>query len=135
MILRLELAVIVASIAGALLWIEHGSRIDIETPAGAAFAAPVVRVCPDNENVPYSSDCIVFMRSDLAPTTRWQENAAKTMLAESAHAPESTAPPEPECPANDNVPYSARCVAFLSGWFWQANTMKSTVIAPAYGPK
>jgi len=25
------------------------------------------------------------------------------------------------CPDNDNVPYSARCLTYISGWFWRAN--------------
>jgi len=29
--------------------------------------------------------------------------------------------PEAECPAKDTVPYSASCIAFLTGWFWQPN--------------
>ena len=30
--------------------------------------------------------------------------------------------PGPACPANnENVPYSADCIRFMSGWFWQAN--------------
>jgi len=83
---KLGVAVIVASIAGAVLWIEHGHRIDIEAPAGAAFAAPIA-ACPDNENVPYSADCIVFMQGDVASDIRWRVNAAKTMPAASGHAP------------------------------------------------
>lgn len=62
MILRLDLVVVISSIAGALLWVEHGRRIDIETPAGAANASPAVAVCQDNENVPTSS-CRVQKRT------------------------------------------------------------------------
>jgi hypothetical protein len=26
----------------------------------------------------------------------------------------------PACPDNDNVPYSARCISFMEGYFWSA---------------
>ena len=70
--MRLDLAAMAASIAGAVLWIEHGHHINIETPTGAAFAAPVAAICPDSENVPYSADCIVFMQGDGASDMRWR---------------------------------------------------------------
>jgi len=46
---------IVLSLAGAVLWIEHGHRIDLATSTGEAFAAPVATVCPDSENVPWTA--------------------------------------------------------------------------------
>ena len=116
--MKLDLAVIVASVAGAVLWIEHGHRIDLATPTGAAFAAPVATVCPDNDNVPYSADCIVFMQGGAASDLHWP---AQTAVSTSVAAgPGET--PEPACPSNnENVPYSAACIRFMSGWFWQAN--------------
>ena len=132
MISKLDLAVIVASIAGAMLWIEHGHRIDIATPTDAAFAVPVGAVCPDNENVPYSVDCIVFMQGGVASSDlRWRANAAGSTPDE----PGRDELPGPACPANnENVPYTARCLKFLSGWFWQANAAEGTTPAPAYTP-
>jgi hypothetical protein len=36
---------------------------------------------------------------------------------------DSSAPP---CPAsNETAPYSTRCLRFLSGWFWRANSQIS----------
>jgi hypothetical protein len=123
---KLDLAVIVTSITGALLWIEHGHRIDIETPTGAAFTAPVAAVCPDNENVSYSANCIVFMQGDGASDMRWRVNAAGRAPAEQPFAPkniELTAVASgAACADNDNMPYTARCIAFMTGWFWRPNT-------------
>ncbi len=117
--MRLDRAVIVALTAGALLWIEHGHRIDIDTPTGVAFAAAGRSVCPDNENIPYSDDCILFMQGDAAPYVSLRANARAGVPVSLAVTAESKGP---ACPANnENAPYSARCVQFLTGWFWQPN--------------
>ena len=121
MAVRSDLAVIAFAIAGAVLWIEHGHRVDIETPVGAALVASAGAVCPESENVPYSADCIVFMQGDGAPDLRGKVNveSAPAALVHAPGIPESSGP---ACPANnENVPYSAKCLRFLSGWFWQAN--------------
>ncbi len=117
--MKLDLAVLVALIAGSVLWIEHGHHFDIEAPTDAKLAMSVGAVCPDNENVPYNTDCITFMQGDGlgdgAPDMRWRANAPRTIPA-----PERSESPGPACPANnENVPYSARCIRYLSGWFWQ----------------
>jgi len=128
---KLGLAATVASGAGAALWIEHGHHINIETPTGAAFATPVAAVCPASENVPYSADCIAFMQGDVASDVRWRVNAAASMPAPpAAYAPASAELPGPACPANnENVPYSAKCLRFLSGWFWRPNLSESATPA------
>jgi hypothetical protein len=123
---RLDRAAIIASIAGAVLWIEHGHSIDIETPTGAAFAAPVARMCPESENVPYSADCIAFMDGDNASNVVIRVNAERRIPAVSAHRPDSAESAGPACPANnENVPYSADCLRFLSGWFWRPHVPDS----------
>jgi len=120
--LRLDLVALGIVVAGAVLWIEHGHRIDIETLAGATFAASARPVCSDNENVPYSADCIEFMRGDAASGIHWRANVPKSLPAAAAATPENAASSGPPCPAsNENVPYSANCLRFLSGWFWRAN--------------
>jgi hypothetical protein len=132
---KLGLTVIVASISGAVLWIEHGRRIDI-APTGAAFAAPVVAACPENENRPPSTDCIVFMQGAVASGVRSRANAATSMPAAPADAPDSAEQAGPACPAhNENVPYSANCLKFLSGWFWRPDVLEGAVTAPASAPK
>jgi hypothetical protein len=120
--LRLDLAVIAASIAGTVFWIEHGHRVDIETQTGAASAASVSAVCPDNDSVPYSASCLAFLGGDM-PDRGWRMSSAEGAVA---HLPSRDAKSGPvesarACPDNDNTPYTASCVRFLSGWFWQAN--------------
>jgi hypothetical protein len=131
---KLDLVVVVAAIAGGLLWIEHGHRVIIETPAGAAFSAPVATVCPDNENVPYSADCIAFMQGGVASSDmRWRTSVVES--APAANAPGHTELSGPACPANnENVPYTADCIRFLSGWFWRANGTDRTAPASAATP-
>jgi hypothetical protein len=128
--LKLYLAVIVLLVAGAVLWIEHGHRIDLATSTGEAFAAPVAAVCSDSENVPYSKDCIAFMQRDAAfDLGRPAQTAVSTTISST---PGET--PQPACPSNnENVPYSAACIRFMSGWFWQANAAERT--PPALAPK
>src|SRR5262249_6052775 len=120
-----DLAVIVTVVAGAVLWVEHGRRIDIATPTAAAFAASVGAVCPDSENVPYSADCIVFMRGENAPNATVVVEAPSWAPATSAYGAAPARLPDKSgqaCPANiENVPYSEKRLRFLSGWFWQAN--------------
>jgi len=128
--LKLDLAVIVLSAAGAVLWIEHGHRIDLATSTGEAFAAPVATVCPDSENVPYSADCIAFMQRGA--TFDLNRPARIAVSTNAAAGPGET--PQPACPSNnENVPYSAACIRFMSGWFWQANAAER--IPPAQAPK
>lgn len=120
MFLKSRLAVIAASITGAVLWIEHGHRIDIATPTGAALAASVA-ACPGNDSVPYSTDCIVFMQGSATPDRRGRVHAAER-TTDVVAAVELAAP---ACPANnENVPYSADCIRFMSGWFWQVSAVE-----------
>lgn len=124
--LKLDLIMIVASIAGAMLWIEHGHRIDTGTPAGTVFTAPAVTACPDNDSTPYGADCIVFMQGDVASERGRRPHAVERM----PDVTKAVELPGPACPANnENVPYSASCIRFMSGWFWQANTMERPVAA------
>jgi hypothetical protein len=119
-VLRLDRALIVAVIAGALLWIEHGHRVNTETPAGTAFAATAGAACPDNENVPYSTDCITFMQGGVASGL---SNQAQAKSSTSARL-DASGPADlrgPACPSSENVPYSANCIRFMTGWFWRAN--------------
>jgi len=111
---------IAALIAAAVLWIEHGNRIDSDTPVGAANAAAAGTVCPDSENVPYSADCIAFMQGDVASEV-WVSlrEPAKHLPVTPMHPVASADTSGAPCPSNENVSYSAPCIRFLSGWFWQ----------------
>ena len=75
---KLDLAVIVAAIAGGALWIEHGHRIDHRSAGSRRIrrAAPAA-ACPDNDNVPYSAGCIAFLGSGYASGMRWQAIAPR----------------------------------------------------------
>jgi hypothetical protein len=77
---KFDLAVIVAAIAGGVLLIEHRHHVVIDAPASAELAtrAPPA-ACPDNDNVPYSAGCIVFLGSGYLSRMNWQANAAESV--------------------------------------------------------
>ena len=103
---------IVAVVAVGMLWIEHGHRIVVATPA-SADDTPATAACPDSDSVPFSADCIAFIEGGAASNIR---------AITAARPPEVADPASPACPAsNENAPYSARCIKFLSGWYWQPN--------------
>jgi hypothetical protein len=125
---KLDLAVM-ALIAGVLLWIEHENRIVIATPAAAEAAPPGASVCPESDSVPFSPDCLAFIEGRTAFAVRAlpiKATASDDAPAESAgahqHRELNTAAPCP--PSNENAPYSARCMSFLSGWYWHQNLTK-----------
>ena len=69
---------IVAAVAGGALWIEHRHHVVIDAPASAELAARApAAACPDNDNVPYSPGCIVFLGSSYLSGMNWQANAAE----------------------------------------------------------
>jgi hypothetical protein len=114
---KLDLAA-ASIIASGMLWIEHGHRIVVATPASVEFAPAVAPVCPDTDDVPFSAECIRFIDGGVLPDLRSRPS-------------EPTTPPEalgraalqaPACPAsNENTPYSTACINFLSGWHWHPN--------------
>jgi hypothetical protein len=115
---KLDLAVLAAAIAAGMLSIEHAGRIAADAPQAAELAASGAAVCPDNENLPYSADCIAFMQGGSRPDLRRPANAAHSGLAATARAVAG-----PACPAhNENAPYSSECLDFLSGWFWRPDS-------------
>jgi hypothetical protein len=117
---KLDLA-LVAVIAGGMLWIEHGHRIGIETPAAAETAAPAASVCPDNDSVPFSPDCIAFIDGGVG-NVRSRAATAGNALAAPPAARGRAELSAPACPAsNENTPYSANCIRYLTGWYWRAN--------------
>jgi hypothetical protein len=116
-VLKLDLAVIIVAVAGAMLWIEHGHRVVTDAPSPAELAATrAAKACPDNENAPYGESCIVFMQGDAASDRRWLVNSTESSPAALPDAP------GPACSSSDSVPYSAHCIRFMSGWFWRPNT-------------
>ena len=61
--MRLNHAAVIVAIAGGMLWIEHRHQIVTDAPTSAELdARAAATACPDNENVPYGENCIVFMQ-------------------------------------------------------------------------
>jgi hypothetical protein len=125
---KLDLA-IMAVIAGVLLWIEHENRIVVATPAAAEAAPPGASVCPESDSVPFSPDCLAFIEGHPAFAVR--ALSVKATATDDAPAASSGAQQRTEstaaapCPtSNENAPYSARCLSFLSGWYWHPNLTK-----------
>jgi hypothetical protein len=109
---------LVAIVAGGLLWIEHGNRISIGTPAAAEVAPSATSVCPDTDDVPFSAACIAFIDGGAMPDIHSRPLA----LAVSPEVQGRAELHAPACPpSNENAPYSAKCIKFLSGWYWQAD--------------
>ena len=109
---KLDLAIVVALVAGCAFWIERGQRVVIDAPTQSELAAAAVAAaaCPDSDSVPYSLDCIVFMSG-----TNWRSNPAETADRQPAR-PAAVSPPDAfPCPERDNVPYSDACLAYLQG--------------------
>ena len=126
---KFDFALIVTVISGCALWTEHGHRIAIDAPAPVGLSAGA-SACPDSDNTPYSANCLVYLAggdesaaSPPAPTA-----ARAAVYAPRPTGFEAAATPA-ACPDNDNVPYSASCLRFLSGW-WQPDTA-ARVVAPA----
>jgi hypothetical protein len=121
--LRFDLAVIAFAIAGAALWVEQRHRIDITPPAQAELAPAAA--CQDSDNIPYSAACLSFLRGeDTLGNQSWHVAAVRTLPLPSPmpRHTEIASPAAPTCPDNDNVPYSANCIRFLSGWYWRMNS-------------
>jgi len=122
--LKLVRVAIAASIAGAVLWIEHGHRTvtDAPTPTELDVLA-AARVCPDNENMPYTANCLAFLQGSAPAETEGRPHAAERAAAaqppaaKDAKSTSVTAPAA--CADTDTVPYTASCIAFMTGWFWR----------------
>jgi hypothetical protein len=115
-------AAIVAIVAVGMLWIEHGHRVVIATPAAAEAAQPAASVCPDTDNVPFSADCIKYIDGGVSPDIHTRMKALLSGSTAPAVAHDRADSDAPACPSsNENAPYSAACIRFMSGWFWQAD--------------
>jgi len=118
---KLELAAIVAAACG-MLSIEHGNHIFTDVSTRTERSPLAAADCPDNDSLPYPASCLMFLEGKLASDVRHRSAAGKAALAQPAAVKQDESIlPEAECPAKDIVPYSASCIAFLTGWFWQPN--------------
>ena len=140
MVSKLDLAVIVALVAGCALWVENGHRVIIDAPTEDELAAvAAAAACPDNDTVPYSARCLEFLKGASVSGTSWQANEPAATVPTDAprHTEVASLVPGAACPHNDNVPYSAGCLAFLKGatetgmrWRVSAPAMPAPVDAP-----
>jgi hypothetical protein len=118
---RIDLA-IVAAVAVGMLWIEQGHRILISS-ADAESERQVVSVCPDTDDVPFSVECINFIDGGVPPEIHARQNglvSRRAAVSELHGRPEAHGPVCP--PSNENGPYSAACIRFMSGWYWRADS-------------
>jgi hypothetical protein len=117
MVSKIDLAVVAALIVGGALWIERGHRITVDaaTPSELAVAR-AVDSCSDNDRVPYSTNCLAYLKGDSDTATGWQVATIRTVPA---YQPLRTELGRAACPGNDNMPYPADCLRFLSGPLWR----------------
>jgi hypothetical protein len=115
MVSKLDLVLIGVAIACGALWIEQGHRIILDAPTHSERATPALAAAAERTVVAVT---YVPTRVELA----------------------SPALPAAACPDNDDVPYSASCLAFLkvasvSGTHWRADAADGAAPASAYEPK
>jgi hypothetical protein len=135
MLSKFDLAVIIAGLAAFVGWTEHAHRIVIESPVPARIAPAAVSPCPENDNVADSVSCLVFIKGDAErETSSWVAAPDRVVSlphkAPAQFASHSTMEP---CSDSDNVPYTASCLQFLSGWLWRPDTTKGAAIK-TYAP-
>ena len=120
MVLKLDVAVVVAALGFAIIWAERSNDvfIDASTPAEAALR-DAAGACPNNDSMPYTARCLTFVGSKHTPDWAERISLAQSRIAASTNA-EAIASGS-ECPDNDNKPYPPACIQFLSGWFWRVN--------------
>jgi hypothetical protein len=58
---------LLAAIAGGMLWIEHAHRITITAPTPVEASAQPAQACPANESVPFSPECMAFIQGTYQP--------------------------------------------------------------------
>jgi hypothetical protein len=110
---KLDLAIVVALVAGCAFWIERGQRVVIDAPTQSELAAAAVAAtaCPDSDSMPYSMDCIRFMSG-----TRWHSTVGTAADSQSARPAQASSPAASSpCPDRDDLPYSDACLAYLQG--------------------
>jgi hypothetical protein len=79
--------VIVTAAAGGLLLLEHAQRVRIDAPAASEIAARNPAICPENESVPFSADCMTFIQSAAGPDLRSRSIVVDGALADSPELP------------------------------------------------
>src|SRR3979411_3516372 len=109
---KLDLAAIGAA-ACWMLSVEHGHPIFTDVPTRTERSALAAAAdCPDNDNMPYSASCLIFLEGKLESEVRRRGAAERGAVAQPAAVKqdESISPGE-ECPAQDHAPYTASCMS------------------------
>jgi hypothetical protein len=75
---KLNLAILAAAVGG-VMWIEHAHRITIRSPAPAEVAGVGTPACPENESVPFSADCMMFIQGGAGLDVRPRAAATRTL--------------------------------------------------------
>ncbi len=83
---KLNLAILAAAVGG-VIWIEHAHRVTIQVPAPAEAAGANAPACPENESVPFSADCMIFIQGGAGSDVRPRLNADPAALADSPERP------------------------------------------------
>jgi hypothetical protein len=105
---------IMISAAAAAAWIDHRNNLNVRDVQPERLVS-VASLCPAYESVPHSSECFKFLGASDVPPVR--VDAVQNSSPLSPDLPGELH--RPACPLNnENVPYSAKCLRFLSGWFW-----------------
>jgi len=119
MVSKVDLAVVAALLVGGALWIERGHRITVDAPTPSELAvARAVDSCSDNDRVPYSARCLAYLKGDSGTAKGWRVVTIRVAAAP-AHEPIRTDLGRAACPGNDNMPYPADCLRYLSGPLWR----------------
>jgi len=79
--------VILAAVIGGVFWVEHSHRIKIEMSTLPEVAGRDAVVCPENESVPFSADCMMFIQGRATPDLAQRPKASDGVLAESPELP------------------------------------------------
>ena len=118
MVSKFDLAVVAAILVGGTLWIERGHRITVDAPTPSELAvARAVNSCSDNDRVPYSANCLAYLKGD-SDAAKGAQVATMRVVAP-AREPMRTDLGRAACPGNDNMPYPADCLRYLSGPLWR----------------
>jgi hypothetical protein len=79
--------VVVAVAVGGVLWIEHAQRVRIEISTPAEIAGRNAAICPENESVPFSADCMMFIQSGVGSDVHLRPSAGDGALPDSPELP------------------------------------------------
>ena len=79
--------VVLAVAVGGVLWIEHAQRVRIEISTPTEVAGRNAAICPENESVPFSVGCMMFIQGDVGSAVDLRATAADGALAGSPELP------------------------------------------------